>query len=1333
MKKNVYLLLFALTVFLSKAQFNYYFGNIHSQTSYSDGNKDSATSLITTPGQAYTYAKASQHVDFYGVSDHNHLSAGMKSPNHYHMGIAQANAANQDGSFVAMYGQEWGVISGGGHVVVYGTDSLMGWDSGDYDIYVAQNDYATLWNKIVTRPATFAYLAHPQQTDYTNLFTSSYNNVADAAIVGMAARSGPAFSTNNSYSNPSTSDFTARYDEALSLGYHLGIGLDHDTHNSVFGRQTAGRLVVIAPALTRYNVMDAIKNMRIYSSDDWAVQVNFNIQNQPMGSVFTSSTVPTLSVSVFDPAGSAVSSIEVHYGVPGSGSLPTVLTTGSGNSFSYTHNISSGSTYYYYCKITQADGDVIWTSPIWYTYNASFTGTFPATNFSVNSTYCVGQTVYPIDLSTNSPTKWLWTAVGATNNNSTNQNAAFTYTAPGTYSIVLVASNGNGTGLPLTQVITVGSGSSGSLSVNSATICPGQSAVLNASGSSSYVWSTGATTPSISVSPSASTIYTVSNGSTGCAMTGSASVTVLSAPSVSILPSTTGICGSQAATLTASGASSYSWSTGSTSNNIVVSPSSNTTYTVIGTSGGGCSASASQVITVGSGPALTVSSNSTICSGATANLNVSGASTYSWSTGATSSSIFVSPASSTVYYVTGSSGSCSSTKSVQVLVNATPTLNLSASSTNICSPQSATLSISGASSYSWSNGSTSTLIVVSPSSSTTYSVVGIASNGCSSANSIVVNVGTTPALSVSSGTTICSGFMANLSASGVTSYSWSTGATSSNISVSPASTTVYYVTGSNGGCSTTASVQVFVNTSPTLNLSASSTNICSPQSATLSISGASSYSWSNGSTSTLIVVSPSSSTTYSVVGIASNGCSSANSIVVNVGTTPALSVSSGTTICAGNMVNLFASGAATYSWSNGAATSAIAVSPVSTTIYYVTGSNGGCALTVSTQVTVNNLPNISISASNTNICMGQSANLLASGGASYVWNTGATSSNININPLTTTIYSVTGTDMNGCINTSMITVSVSVNPAVSISSSPSVCAGGVLLITANGANSYLWSNGANTSTILVNPYSNTTYSVVGISAAGCTNTANQTIAVYPTPYVSLMSSSSSVCAGSSATLLASGSAISYSWSTGQIGASIAVSPSVSTVYSATGYNSYNCGNTATISIIVNPLPFITITSSQTLLCTGQSATLTTTGGGLSYLWNTGATTSVIVVSPMINSTFNVTVSDLQGCKNTAAIVENVSTCTGVNETANANLISDVWPNPTNSILNIQLVNYQSIKRIILVNQLGQVVRNIEANNSLISIRVDDIAEGLYFLVVKDISDNLISKKIIINY
>ncbi|MBI3519088.1 MAG: T9SS type A sorting domain-containing protein [Bacteroidetes bacterium] len=460
-RKNLIFLLAAVASLMrmTAQTYNYYYGNIHSHTSYSDGNKDSATSLMTKPIQAFNYAKNSQHIDFYGVAEHNHASAGMASLASYHQGIADANAANNDGTFVAMYGFEWGVISGGGHVIVYGCDSLMGWDNSLFDIYVPQSDYTTLWKKVKARPNAFAYLCHPNTSDFGGILTTSVNATADSAIVGTAGRSGPAFSTNSTYSDPSTGTYITQYNYALRQGYHVGIGLDHDTHNSVFGRQSAGRLVVMAQSLTRANVYDAFKKMRFYCSDDWNVKVNFQIQNQPMGSIITHSGTPTLSVTVTDPdAAESVSSIAIYAGVPGSGANPTVLTSVTNSaSLVYTHAAAANnSKYYYYILITQADGDKIWTSPIWYNRNDAYVVTTPVANFTQSTAkVCINQPLLLSDASTNAPTSWTWTAVGASPSVSYIQNCNFTYTTSGTYTVSLVAANSAGISTAYTQTITV--------------------------------------------------------------------------------------------------------------------------------------------------------------------------------------------------------------------------------------------------------------------------------------------------------------------------------------------------------------------------------------------------------------------------------------------------------------------------------------------------------------------------------------------------------------------------------------------------------------------------------------------------------------------------------------------------------------------------------------------------------------------------------------------------------------------------------------------------------------------------------------------------------------
>lgn len=350
---------------------NFYYGNLHAHSIYSDGNNDSATSHASIPYHNYQFAKTAQQFHFLGISEHNHNGAGMKRIN-YARGLQQADSANQNGTFVAMYGMEWGVIGPpGGHVLVYGMNQLIGWDtvSGlpNYDVYNAKSDYAGLFTKIARTPGAFASFAHPATTDYNNLFSTIVNPTFDSAIVGSAIRSGPAFSTDTTYSNPSTSTFETRYKDALKQGYHIGAVLDHDNHNTTFGKMAASRTVVLAPSLTRNEIMDAIRNRRTQASDDWNVRVSFTINGKPLGTIFTDTANPQISVTVFDPDLETTSNITIIFGIPGSGVNPTTLTSSTIGSLNFTHTIAFGASYYYYAVVTQTDGNKVFTAPIWVT------------------------------------------------------------------------------------------------------------------------------------------------------------------------------------------------------------------------------------------------------------------------------------------------------------------------------------------------------------------------------------------------------------------------------------------------------------------------------------------------------------------------------------------------------------------------------------------------------------------------------------------------------------------------------------------------------------------------------------------------------------------------------------------------------------------------------------------------------------------------------------------------------------------------------------------------------------------------------------------------------
>ncbi len=361
---------------------NHYFGNMHAHSSYSDGNADNTTKI---PADDYAYAKTALCMDFLGISEHNHATAGMSISN-WQPGRSQAVAATTS-TFVGMYGMEWGVISGGGHVIVYGMDSLIGWEAGNYDIFVQKSVYRGAGGlfDILNRHGNnaLAYLAHPNSTDYNNVLGSGFDADADNAIVGSAVESGPAFSTNTTYTNPGTSmSYLSYYKNMLAKGYHLGPTIDHDNHNMTFGHTAKTRLVIMAPSLSENSLLDGMRRMRFYASQDCGARITYTINTQPIGSILTQAGAPVINVSSTGTA-SAITSVAIMFGVPGSGTAATQLTSSSSGNFSYTDNaLTNGSQRYYYLDITEADGSRIVTAPVWYTRNdAARYSTPPVTSF----------------------------------------------------------------------------------------------------------------------------------------------------------------------------------------------------------------------------------------------------------------------------------------------------------------------------------------------------------------------------------------------------------------------------------------------------------------------------------------------------------------------------------------------------------------------------------------------------------------------------------------------------------------------------------------------------------------------------------------------------------------------------------------------------------------------------------------------------------------------------------------------------------------------------------------------------------------------------------------
>jgi hypothetical protein len=275
--------------------------------------------------------------------------------------------------------------------------------------------------------------------------------------------------------------------------------------------------------------------------------------------------------------------------------------------------------------------------------------------------------------------------------------------------------------------------------------------------------------------------------------------------------------------------------------------------------------------------------SATICAGNTANLSASGASSYAWDNGATTANISVNPSSNTSYTVTGTSAAgCVNTAIANVIVNALP--NVSVSSVTICAGSSANLNASGASSYLWNTGATTANISVSPASTTVYTVTGSTAQGCTADATAQVYVTAAPVITVNSAS-VCAGSAALLTASGVTSYTWSTGAGGPGLSVSPSSTTVYTVSGNLAGCSTPAvqTATVTVYALPSVNLALAMDVACvnngpvnmngTPAGGTYSGPGVSGNTFNPATAGTYTI-------TYSYTN--SNGCTNASSKTITV-------------------------------------------------------------------------------------------------------------------------------------------------------------------------------------------------------------------------------------------------------------------------------------------------------------------------------------------------------------------------------------------------------------------------------------------------------------------
>jgi hypothetical protein len=609
----------------------------------------------------------------------------------------------------------------------------------------------------------------------------------------------------------------------------------------------------------------------------------------------------------------------------------------------------------------------------------------------------------------------------------------------------------------------------------------------------------------------------------------------------------------------------------------------------------------------------------------------------------------------------------------RVIITELCSVRITASGSNsvnpvLCSGNSLTLTTDAVSGYNWSNGNTtSSVIVVSPTTTTVYSVQATSSLACVAVGIITVTVSNgLPVLAVSNpSNNICLGQTATLTASGALTYTW-TGGVVNGQTFTPSSTDTYTVSGENG-CGITTAVTTITVAPLQVTAAASSTLVCEGYTSTLTAASVvNAYTWQPGGfTGSTVAVAPLANTIYTV--LANDGiCSGTATVEVTTKTTPTITTAAPVaSVCEGGSVTLSASGAGqggTYTWTPGNLSgSSITVAPTSSTLYVVMGTNSlNCESSANQVVLVTAAPLMQVNASSNVVCSGSSVNISASGANTYTWVGGPASANYTVSPAATTIYTVLGEQNNNiCIATRTIQITAVV-PNVTVSNNMAICSGQTATLTASGANTYAWNGGPalQLNTAQYTPSTTTIYTVVA-------NT---------------------------------------------------ISPPLT------------CPSTHTILVTVNSNPTITVVATRARICRNETNTLTASGA-VTYDWGTlPGSASVVTISPQISTIYTITGTDNNGCEGSILLQTIVSLCTGISENGMMTQNISVFPNPTNGAFTVKVESDITLK---LMSNLGQHIKTIILNSdNQFTTEINKLSSGIYFLVGEN-ENGKVNQKIVI--
>ncbi len=783
----------------------------------------------------------------------------------------------------------------------------------------------------------------------------------------------------------------------------------------------------------------------------------------------------------------------------------------------------------------------------------------------------------------------------------------------GTDTVKLTVTSSAGCSKSTTQILTIVASPQVNLG-NDTSSCIGDTVILNAttSGNPTYLWSTGASSPTIKVTNSNTYYVAVSNGV--CSAADSVHVTFKVLPVVNLGHDTT-ICFPDSLVLSAAASNAtYHWQDNSTAPTYKIFNAGHYSVTV---TSNGCSGADTIAVTFNNPPPVNLGHDTTVCAPDSVILSaaISGG-TYHWQDNSTSSTYKVHSTGN--YRVTVTANGCSAADGIIVLVNNVPVVNLG-HDTTICSPDSVILTAtSSGGGYIWQDSSLSSTYKVLATGQ--YSVT-VSANGCSATDSIHVTVNTPPTVNLGPDTSICAGDTVIFSAatSGAT-YHWQDNSTASTYKA--ISTGQYSVTVSANGCSVSDAAHVTANALPVVHLGAD-TSICSPDSVILSAAGTgNSYHWQDNSTSPTYKVFATGQ--YSVTASA-NGCSGTGTVHVTVKNPPVVNLGHDTLICVPDYLILSpAISGASYHWQDNTTLDTYIVQV--TGHYSVTASLSGCTGADSIIVTVNTPPVVHLGA-DTAICFHDSVILSATtSGATYHWQDNST--NATYIAVASNSYNVTVT-VNGCSGTDTAVVTVNALPVDTITSTSFIICNGdsVSICSTDGFNTYEWNSGQNSSCF--NTITTGSYIVTVTDANGCKGVSNS-IVINPgsSPTVSISANRNPICPYDSSTICPSTNFAQYHWSNGPVTQCLSVSQTGS--YQLSVIDNIGCPAVSnTVDIAINQLPVATITASKDTICSSEKSTICTFPAFDIYRWNNNDSIGCIKTSQAGN--YYVTVTDFNGC------------------------------------------------------------------------------------------------------